>query len=70
MTVLKVPSTLVSTGSRLSYPRLDGYEGWLEASELLGRLDTGPLLCKVISIEKTGSDGSDRFLLSITTNLL
>ena len=27
MTVLKVPSTLVSTGSRLSYPRLDGYAG-------------------------------------------
>ena len=36
MTVLKVPSTLVSTGSRLSYPRLDGDQGWLEASELLG----------------------------------
>jgi hypothetical protein len=44
MTVLKVPSTLVSTGSRLSYPRLDGYEGWLEASELLGRAGYWPIV--------------------------
>jgi hypothetical protein len=37
MTILKTPSTLVGTGSSPIDPRLDGFEGWPEASGSLGR---------------------------------
>ena len=44
MTAPKTPSTLVGSDSRPASPRLDGFAGWPEAPESLGRPGTWPMV--------------------------